>query len=136
MNSKNQLPRKQKNQIIITLDDFDSPLLKFPISFEVFSTKGYMKRFGDSSGVCFKFHDELPCVGAIWYMGGYFESMVHECIHLAHHILTLKVTHIPDCLRESYQDAGHFTFPREEKICQLSGAIINAVYNQHFLKYP
>ena len=131
MNFRDQLPRKRINQTTIKLTNFDSPLLKKPITFEVFSTKGNLKSRGDYDGECFKFYDELPCVGAIWYRRGYFEAMVHECIHLAHHVLALKLIRVPWTMKEDYPNMS-----TEEKICQLSGAISSAIYYEHFLKYP
>lgn len=130
MNFKTQLPRKQKNQTTITLNKYNCRILKKPISFEVYSTKNSLKG-SNHDGECFKFYNELPCVGAIWYRRGYFEAMVHECVHLAHHIINLKLVHVPWTMKEDYP-----SMTKEEKICQLSGAISSAIYYEHFLKYP
>lgn len=136
MNKKSQLPRRQKNQTTIWLDRQDNDLIFKPISFEVFSTKGKLKNQDELTyGFCWKFLEELPCVGAIWYAKDNFEAMVHECVHLAHHIIKLKLIKISPFLQEQYNEHGLWTFSKEEKICQIAGAITNKVYINHFTKY-
>ena len=45
--------------------------------------------------------------------------------------INLKLTHTPWTMKEDYPN-----MTKEEKICQLSGAISSAIYYEHFQKYP
>ena len=136
MNTKSQLPKRQKNQTTIWLDNIDNDLISKPICFEVFSTKRPLKHESEmTSGRCWKFFDEFPCVGAIWYIYNNFEAVAHECVHLAHHIAGLKMIKVSQRMRESYNDNGHWIYSREEKVCQISGILIDKINLQHYLKY-
>lgn len=114
-----------KRTIIIRKDEH--PYLKRDVRFILWSTQ---KRKWGCRGRCWKFFGEKDCDGAIWHVTGDTLALLHECVHLAHHLLRCGVFYSYPAMLREYDDKGHNEISREEKLCHLVAAVQHEALSQ------
>jgi len=110
---------KNKRKHIIIRKDRHSYLNR-DISFLLWSTK---RSKSGCRGRCDKFHHEPECDGAIWYQEGDVLALLHECVHLAHHLLAMRCFKVTSTMLSAYDELGHPSISKEEKLCHLIALI-------------
>jgi hypothetical protein len=98
----------------------EHPYLRRDVRFILWATK---KPKWGCRGRCWKFYGEPDCDGAIWHVEGDTLALLHECVHLAHHLLRRRVFYTRPAMLRVYDDLGHNKISREEKLCHLVAAL-------------